>query len=67
MFIQELKHLPMLSVLLFSSLLSAETVTKVLQNGKDGYQGCVDSYTYSLTPEVNYSTNDALFNHNCQN
>lgn len=67
MFIQELKHPLMLSVLLFSTLVSAETVTKVLQNGKDAYQGCVDSYTYSFTPEDNYSTNDVLFNHNCQN
>ncbi len=48
-------------------LTNAETVTKVLQNGKDGYQGCVDSYTFSFWPEDNYSTNDVLFNHNCQN
>lgn len=57
----------MLSGIAAFCLASADIVTKIFQNGKDGYTGCYDSYTYSFNPEDNYSTNETLFNHNCQN
>lgn len=58
----------MLFLLVVQSIF-AETITKVLQNGKEGYEGCKDSYNYSMYPEYfdeNFETSERLFNHNCQ-
>lgn len=33
-------------IFLFICIVNAEDVTKVLQNGLNGYAGCVDSYLY---------------------
>ena len=67
MFTNKVVCLSLLLVFITISLTFADPVTKVLQNGKDGYEGCKDSYTYSFNPDDNYSTIENLFNHNCQN
>lgn len=67
MFINKALFFTSLLIFINISLTFTGPITKVLQNGKDGYEGCEDSYTYSFSPDNNYSTNEILFNHNCQN
>lgn len=67
MFIKKTMYLLLLAGFFITYLTSADVVTKVLQNGTEGYTGCKDSYTYSFYPDDNYSTIETLFNHNCQN
>lgn len=64
---RQTKSLQILLTTILVASLCAGSVTKVLQNGKDGYTGCIDTYTFSFYNEDNYSTVETLFNHNCQN
>lgn len=43
----------------------ADEVTKMLQNGENGYNGCTDSYTYSLFPDKNHGSDEKFFTYNC--
>ena len=58
--------LPVVSVLFIMQLVNADTITKVLQNGSDGYEGCKDSYNYGDRPDMNYGDSKFLLHCNCQ-
>ncbi len=49
----------------FLQLIPAQDITKVLQNGTDGYNGCIDSYTYSISMDKNYVDKEEFFIYNC--
>ncbi len=60
---KNLISLQLILSLLFS--IHAEDVTKVLQNGLNGYSGCTDSYIYRMgaDPEsvnMNFGSNELL-------
>ncbi len=56
--------LPLLLCIVYFA--GSETITKVLQNGEDDYQGCEDSYTDNRSPETNYGDDPYLIHKNCQ-
>lgn len=66
MFTRIFFYLSIITPLIFYSTPQAATITKVLQNGKDGYTGCYDAYTYSNTKDLNYGNDENIFHHNCQ-
>ena len=51
--------------LFFFQLSYGDTTAIILQNGLNGYSGCEDSYTFTESPDTNYSTYVDLQIFNC--
>jgi hypothetical protein len=66
MFTKKDCYLPFTLLFITISVISSETIIKVLQNGTEGYDGCYDSYSYSNTKDLNYEETENVFQHNCQ-
>ncbi len=61
------KLIPCIIILNFLQPLTAQNTVVELQNGTNGYNGCTDSYVYSLEPvqNTNYGNDTKVFIKNC--
>ena len=58
-------NLSLLIVFALIHILQAGNETILLQNGTDGYDGCKDSYTHSITSDTNFGDSKDFHIYNC--